>query len=984
MKRLLAAPVGLALALFASGQEAAEPREASELAEMQPRINRAIDGGIDHLVSTQLLDGSWPEHQNLYPSGATALAAYALVKSGVPPRHQAVRRALAYLDQHPPERTYEAGCHLLLYAALDPAIYRSRAEIALDALLEWQVGDWGYPGTHGDPSASHRDLSNTQYGALGLWAATKLDLQVPRAAWAELARATLDYLQQVEDAAATPPGFGYRPNGTAASGSMTTAGVSVLSLAMPHLDKGLRTEAERAYRRGLLWLDGNFKPNANPGGGWKEYYLYGVERVGAFTGETHFNGMNWYLAGARHLLGEQKGAGYWGGEGDWNVITSFVLLFLTKASGPVTGSKGRSARTYGTDDPVVGINLRASGDDPLAIWISSFGEKLREDWCPDGEVDKGPRVVSVEYLTSGGVLLPDSRDGGAEWLHTARTAADGWHKPGFEPDGRRWKRGLGGFGRPDSPQLVVRTPWIEPELRLLHTLRLDPSDLIAPRLELSFSAVAIAGADRPKVELVKLYDEETAFADLLTGGEGSSAAAAEGRAKSGDQHLVVNGNRSNPRMPGWVFPIREKPVPGEFRYMRFAWRKDSGPIRLHLAVDGEWTRAVRYRSGPDPKPGEKSVLIEKDPPKRWTVVTVDLWEALQHDGLLTGIGLDPADAKGKGEGRFDAIYLASTKKALRRIPGLRDVAPSWRGAAVEASAQDASSGPSSGVALSDAGTLRLWINGVEVLDLAEPVPDYEIVLADDELIELLRRGDNTFAVLLQNGVLGSAFDLSLRDDKRLARFQGDHAKPTGSKRYAARVKFPRPGPYSVRARVELYDPESGETGIVESPDLDVQIHSAFAGEMLEYVTDSSRNLLSKTRPRVSASSQRNNWPATQAVDDRQGLGWMCADGDPNPALKIQLPKPTRADTLTISPIGGPLPGKTGQAKRVQIFLNGKMDAPIVADVPRSRTRKTVVSLGKPVRLRSLEIRIVDREGPQGVEFPAVGFAEVELQLRRAK
>ena len=55
----------LALALPAVGQDAPGQDSigegAARLAELQPRIDKAIDRGVDHLVSTQLLDGSWPE-----------------------------------------------------------------------------------------------------------------------------------------------------------------------------------------------------------------------------------------------------------------------------------------------------------------------------------------------------------------------------------------------------------------------------------------------------------------------------------------------------------------------------------------------------------------------------------------------------------------------------------------------------------------------------------------------------------------------------------------------------------------------------------------------------------------------------------------------------------------------------------------------------------------------------------------------------------
>src|SRR5690242_5705861 len=31
--------------------------------------------------------------------------------------------------------------------------------------------------------------------------------------------------------------------------------------------------------------------------------------------------------------------------------------------------------------------------------------------------------------------------------------------------------------------------------------------------------------------------------------------------------------RYNPRLPGWNYPIAEKPGPGQYRYLRFAWKR---------------------------------------------------------------------------------------------------------------------------------------------------------------------------------------------------------------------------------------------------------------------------------------------------------------------------------------------------------------------------------------------------------------------------
>jgi hypothetical protein len=50
--------------------------------------------------------------------------------------------------------------------------------------------------------------------------------------------------------------------------------------------------------------------------------------------------------------------------------------------------------------------------------------------------------------------------------------------------------------------------------------------------------------------------------------------------------------RDNPRIAGWQFAIREKPGPGEHRFMRLAWKKrGEGSVMVELAANGQWPDA---------------------------------------------------------------------------------------------------------------------------------------------------------------------------------------------------------------------------------------------------------------------------------------------------------------------------------------------------------------------------------------------------------
>ncbi|MBC8328476.1 MAG: hypothetical protein H8E31_06980, partial [Planctomycetes bacterium] len=68
--------------------------------ELQQRIDHAIDQGTDALLRSQELDGSWRKNLERYPAGMTSLAVYTLLKCGLPPRHPAIARAVAFLRGH--------------------------------------------------------------------------------------------------------------------------------------------------------------------------------------------------------------------------------------------------------------------------------------------------------------------------------------------------------------------------------------------------------------------------------------------------------------------------------------------------------------------------------------------------------------------------------------------------------------------------------------------------------------------------------------------------------------------------------------------------------------------------------------------------------------------------------------------------------------------------------------------------------------------
>ena len=380
----------------------------------QDAINEAIDRGIVYLLKTQQLDGSWGYDAKGYRNGQTALSLYALMKSGVSYRHPAVQRGFAYLNLHPPTRTYSLACQLLaLVSTKDDRALAQVAEFASE-LEDWQGVGYAYP-------SGAEDLSCTQYGALGLWAAQKVGVEVSRKVWPRLLRFTLNCHND-------DGGFSYRPGG-ASTGSMTVAGLTVIEICRQadedgDLPNNLKRKVEEAKEAGLAWLAREFRPDKNPGAGgggderWKHYYLYGVERLAALLDTNTIGEWDWYNEGAAFYIKSQGKEGHWGtayGEGEPN--TSFGLLFLSRGTAALTGVRltSRHQRLYATDVDESEVVLRGAGDTPLDLWVTEIRNDVIKKHARDGEGGFGLYVAKAEYYANGELVHTVAADPSKIW-----------------------------------------------------------------------------------------------------------------------------------------------------------------------------------------------------------------------------------------------------------------------------------------------------------------------------------------------------------------------------------------------------------------------------------------------------------------------------------------------------------------------------------------------------------------------------------------
>ena len=220
----------------------------------------------------------------------------------------------------------------------------------------------------------------------------------------------------------------------------------------------------------------------------------------------------------------------------------------------------------------------------------------------------------------------------------------------------------------------------------------------------------------------------------------------------------------------------------------------------------------------------------------------------------------------------------------------------------------------------------------------------------------------------------------------IGRVDGDPTQPAIGKRFAAQHTFTAPGVYQIFARVTVEDFEQGGTRVLESSRLRILVGSVERAEFDEYARDGARNLMRDVRAKATGSTFLNNgWAAERAVDGMQATGWRAAVEDTAPKLTIELSKAVRVNTLVLSnahDFGDRNAEGQSRVARVRVTLNGKA-RPVFEVLMNPDVRlKTVIDLEQPLRIRSLEIEVLNATHPRAQSPGAVGFNEVELQLRK--
>jgi hypothetical protein len=339
-------------------QPTAPPPPHSQLAGLRPsppqelvrfvndeQIGIGLKRGLDFLL-TQFTGGTLkdPDEGDMY-QGRSALAVYAVLHCGstlndprVTRDSELVKAMLERLKDFPMSGDKATYSRSLRISALT-VFNRPQDKAAIEADVKWLLQsskqgayDYSMPKPEEKRDNSRWDNSNSQYGALGLWAAAEAGFKIPS-----------NYWQDVENhwqACQLPSGgWAYTANETGATPAMSAAGTTMLFVARDQMaanntPSNTYVPLTKPQQRALQWFD-QADHAVRMASGHKGYTLYGLERAGLASGYKYLGTHDWYVELAAMLLNEQKPDGSWDG-GDGNVAdTAFGLLFLSRGRNPV-------------------------------------------------------------------------------------------------------------------------------------------------------------------------------------------------------------------------------------------------------------------------------------------------------------------------------------------------------------------------------------------------------------------------------------------------------------------------------------------------------------------------------------------------------------------------------------------------------------------------------------------------------------------------
>lgn len=334
-----------------------------------PRYDAAVVKALDWLK--QSVTTAHPE------GGHAVLAAYAMFKCGEPITQPFVATTIAasvarsantqYSPVNAYDHIYGAGIDAMFLADVNADIYKPNLQVIADYITSVQRSDGSWSNGPQEPG----DVSMSQYGVLGLWAAQRAGCNVSPGAIDRGAAFLLTHGN-------SDGGWGYRPGTTAGPGAgnsthnMTVAAAGTLLVArlMLHGPKNAKPkspeETEKKFgllekvdpladvltpggsafpnyraenaassidqraERGLAWNEVRFEPVSRVE--HNLYFYYCIERAASIGDLKTIAGRDWFTAYGDGLLTLQSPDGSFATHTGSVVGTSFALLYFMRST----------------------------------------------------------------------------------------------------------------------------------------------------------------------------------------------------------------------------------------------------------------------------------------------------------------------------------------------------------------------------------------------------------------------------------------------------------------------------------------------------------------------------------------------------------------------------------------------------------------------------------------------------------------------------
>jgi hypothetical protein len=329
-------------------------------------------------------DHNWTKMQGDTFGGYTSLATYALLTSGSRSDDVPIQHAVAFLKKTDITGTYALGCRLEVYQMMSQLTgdvqYKKLAQLDADHLVAGlnkkgiNIGMWTYTGIGGNI-----DTSCSQYGVLGLWAATQAGAEVKGTVWNMIDAAWR--ANQFPDG-----GWAYRSSPLSpqlndnVTPAMTAAGIATLFITQEYTrgDQGINCTGNQPNDNvadGLDWMSRHFDQVNDL------YTFYGIERIGVASGYKYFGTTDWYAQISDKLVKAQNPDGNWEGNGlagypgDMPISSAaFGILFLARGGAPVMINKLDYSLANGHREHEANWNQRPRDIFNLARWAGDQAE----------------------------------------------------------------------------------------------------------------------------------------------------------------------------------------------------------------------------------------------------------------------------------------------------------------------------------------------------------------------------------------------------------------------------------------------------------------------------------------------------------------------------------------------------------------------------------------------------------------------------------